>query len=92
MLLLVFLKLPVFLSILCAVFWVNRSQKAAGKRGSQPVQEPCGALPEECPVPGLALQTGPEEYLVLESLTRKQQWLGSGGASCSCASKEGPGP
>ncbi|XP_012369939.1 CMRF35-like molecule 2 [Octodon degus] len=30
-LLLVFLKLPLFLSMLCAVFWVNRPQRAVGE-------------------------------------------------------------
>lgn len=31
-LLLVFLKLPLFLCMLCAVFWVNRPQRATGER------------------------------------------------------------
>ncbi|XP_020015176.2 CMRF35-like molecule 2 [Castor canadensis] len=37
---LVFLKLPLFLSMLSAVFWVNRRQRAPGGKTESSVQEP----------------------------------------------------
>ncbi|XP_014594398.1 CMRF35-like molecule 2 [Equus caballus] len=45
-LLLVFLKLPLFLSMLAAVLWVNRPQRGPGGRQSQPAQ---GNLPGSAP-------------------------------------------
>ncbi|XP_047402860.1 CMRF35-like molecule 2 isoform X2 [Sciurus carolinensis] len=51
-LLLIFLKVPLFLSMLSAVLWVNRPQQGPGGRQRQLVQDLCSPPPQECPLRG----------------------------------------
>uniref|UniRef100_A0A8C2YNU6 CD300e molecule n=2 Tax=Chinchilla lanigera TaxID=34839 RepID=A0A8C2YNU6_CHILA len=71
-LLLVFLKLPLFLSMLGAVFWVNRPQRTAGERVSLS-RSPAVHRPRRALCPDAALQTGLDKSLVLERLAGRQR-------------------
>ncbi|XP_014644890.1 PREDICTED: CMRF35-like molecule 2 [Ceratotherium simum simum] len=98
-LLLVFLKLPLFLSMLTAVLWVNRPQRGPRGRQSQPDQgnRPCSALaPGRLSLGGQPFRLDKRDLQTLDSRAGGLQCLDSGGTRvfwgcCSCASMESSG-